>query len=212
MMCIPLLYDCNRCQTLRRKEVGGADMLSLGADELLDERTQATHDQDTLLALSVVDLLVDNETHKGHCSIWQFKHFLDLYTHPLIDTNPEDTVAAMSLALLSERDINTTSIKWEPMGIYAWMMRFGGLGDGTIPACGWGMANDQGWSNMVRLSAVLRLILAVFGCFRLFLALFWLYITQLELMQEGPDKKALKGECSIKNDDSAFKIMDFALK
>ena len=52
------------------------------ADEL-DELSSAENEKDAQYALEVVDLLVDDETHTGRCSVWQYQHFLDLHSHPV---------------------------------------------------------------------------------------------------------------------------------
>lgn len=108
--------------------------------------------EDRALAARLVSIVVDDETHRGKCSVWQLERYLWLSAHPEIDCNLESTLQGAAAALVAPQQEVLNA--YSPMTVYGWLVRFGNLlGNRDETAAIAGDLEDNDWRTVTELLA-----------------------------------------------------------
>lgn len=106
--------------------------------------------EDRALAAKLISIVVDGETHRGKCSLWQLERFLSLHSHPTIDGSLEATVDNAAAGLVGQQEAEP----YCPMTVYDWLVRFGDLlGGREATAAAADALEENGWRTVNELLA-----------------------------------------------------------
>ena len=106
--------------------------------------------EDRALATKLISIVVDDETHRGKCSVWQLERFLSLHSHPTVDRSLEATLDNAAAGLVVQQEANP----YCPMTVYEWLVRFGDLlGGRQETAAAADALEENGWHTVNELLA-----------------------------------------------------------